>query len=95
LTRERAKELLPVLTAWANGEVVQLKPKTAKTWVDVEKDAYLEFRADHDWRIKPKAREFVIFETNQGVLFAADKGSNYAFPVDCKAIIHVREVLDE
>lgn len=58
MTREKVKELLPVMQAYANGEVIQFCRKTPEPhWVDVQSDDLLEFREDaSQYRIKPEPK---------------------------------------
>lgn len=61
MTREHAEELLPIITAFANGEEVQLNigSLTKPLW---ETKYNLDFSGKPDqYRIKPKPREFVLF----------------------------------
>ena len=52
MNRDKAKQLLPVISAFANGESIQLFDRCMKEWVDVEDP---EFRMDAgQYRIKPK-----------------------------------------
>ena len=58
MTREKVKELLPVMQAYANGEVIQFCHKTPEPhWVDVQSDDLIEFREDASrYRIKPEPK---------------------------------------
>lgn len=58
MTREKVKELLPVMQAYANGEVIQFCRKTPEPhWVDVQSDDLIEFREDaSQYRIKPEPK---------------------------------------
>ena len=58
MTREKVKELLPVLDAYANGEVIQFCRKTPEPhWVDVQSNDLIEFREDaSQYRIKPEPK---------------------------------------
>ena len=58
MTREKVKELLPVMQAYANGEVIQFCRKTPEPhWVDVKPDDLIEFREDAiNYRIKPEPK---------------------------------------
>ena len=55
MNRDRAKELLPIIEAFANGEEVEIRHANCRTWVDV---TATNFTNDNEYRIKPKAREF-------------------------------------
>lgn len=90
MNRERAKELLPIITAFANGEVIQEKIGT-KDWYDHETP---DFEVDgYEWRIKPKPREFYVCWDNDD-----EPEDAYTEPNERKAnkydnYIKVREVL--
>ena len=59
MTREQAKELLPILQAWAEGKEVELKTKEGSEWSILKEDdmQYIDFKKC-DLRIKPKYRPF-------------------------------------
>jgi len=65
MTREKAKELLPIITAWANGEAIQIK--TGSVWAEPHSP---QFDCDpSDYRIKPKPRkplECWVFVSTEG-----------------------------
>jgi len=97
MTRERAKELLPMLQAFAEGKVVQWSRNGGGDWkiaVDVISFEYV----DHMCRIKPESREWYIakdLDTKELTIYPTE-GSL----VDCIGlssaveIIKVKEVLD-
>ena len=59
MTRETAKALLPIITAWANGEDIQVK--SSDVWRDMDPDRDYTFDSDkRNYRIKPKPREWWI-----------------------------------
>lgn len=57
MNRVRAKTLLPIIEAYANGETIQ-RYVLSREWEDVITGA--PFDDDVDYRIKPKLREFWI-----------------------------------
>jgi hypothetical protein len=64
-TREQVKELLPILSAYVEGKVIQLKHKDA--WLDVAPNTELSFNNDPaTYRIKPepvtRTRPFTLDE---------------------------------
>lgn len=64
-TQKQAKQLLPVFTAWANGEAIQRCSQfdKDKTWKDVCPDDSVSFSRDHKlYRIKPKVININGFE---------------------------------
>ena len=62
MTREEAKELLPIIQAWAEGKSIQYQTDS-KSWSDITKDLY---PCNHPslYRIKPepKYRPFKSYE---------------------------------
>lgn len=54
MTREEAKELLPIIQAWAEGKSIQYQTDS-KSWSDITKDLY---PCNHPslYRIKPKLK---------------------------------------
>lgn len=60
MTREKAKELLPIIQAWTEGKKIQFKSRSGR-WVDLEENEGLSFvYSPSDYRIKsePKYRTF-------------------------------------
>ena len=59
MTREQAKELLPILQAFAEGKEVEIKTKEGSEWQILKENdmQYIDFRKC-DLRIKPKYRPF-------------------------------------
>ena len=62
MTREEAKELLPIIQAYAEGKVIQYRNKgrstwhNTTTWYDLDCDEF-NFDCDmHHYRIKPKLK---------------------------------------
>lgn len=57
MTPERAKELLPIITAFANGETIQMKT-AAGNWATHNDYGWLSLV---EYRIKPKVPEYRLF----------------------------------
>ena len=56
MTREKAKELLPIIRAWTEGKEIQIKSCSGK-WIDIKKNEELNFMySPSDYRIKPKPK---------------------------------------
>lgn len=51
MTREEAKQLLPVIQAYAEGKEVQYYYKNGETWCGIEEPS---FNPDSEWRVKPE-----------------------------------------
>ena len=64
MTPERAKELLPIITAFANGETVQWRRDWGASpteWRDYNVQQGPSFTSLVAWRIKPKVPEYRLF----------------------------------
>jgi len=96
MNRERAAELLPIITAFANGEDIQNRHiNNNDFWRDAI-DIELLFDIEYiEWRIKPKPREFWIDKTVIPKLL--DGSCTQAYITSCSqsgdAFIHVIEVI--
>ena len=56
MTREQAKELLPIIQAYAEGEIIQYK-NFLDEWTDIEENEGLSFICPpSDYRIKPQSK---------------------------------------
>ena len=56
MTREEAKELLPVIKAFADGKEIQYR-NSFNEWIDIKKNEGLSFiKTPLDYRIKPESR---------------------------------------
>lgn len=96
MTRDRAKALLPIIAAYANGETIQ---EWIKRWPDCENPKWIDIdfppfgNASKVFRIKPKPREWWIvgdyaFLTQNEALDYADR----RFPPTTPPLpIHVTE----
>jgi len=62
LNRERAKELLPIIEAFANGEDIQARRDAVSNWLTMHTET--AFPDDFEYRIKPKPREFWIADVS-------------------------------
>lgn len=69
MNRERAKELLPIITAFANGETVEYRLNPKNTWSGQAHNSY-SFDCDGDYRIKPKEYWVNVFKRNDGSFWA-------------------------
>ena len=64
MTREQAKELLPIIQAFAEGEIIQYK-NFLDEWTDIEENEGLSFIClPSDYRIKPQPK-YRPFETKE------------------------------
>ena len=65
MTREKIKELLPVLQAYAEGKEIQYKLSPTDNWWTCEKCENITFQDDIEYRIKPEEELYTI-EQNAG-----------------------------
>lgn len=90
MNRERAKELLPIIEAYSNGETIQ-RYVLARKWEDVITGT--PFDDDVDYRIKPKKpREYNICPSSCMIQYISGESQ---WTGDDGEWIKVREVLDE
>ena len=104
MTPERAKELLPVIEAFANGETVQfydgetVQFYDGDEWCDVGKEGLDAETLGDDglkYRIKPKPREFWMNLYSDGCVIAyGTKEAAEQHRGDRAVIIKVREVCE-
>ena len=67
MTREQAKELLPIIQAYAEGEIIQYK-NFLDEWTDIKENEGLSFICPpSDYRIKPQPK-YRPFETEEECL---------------------------
>lgn len=108
MTREQAKELLPIIQAYSEGKIIQTRYKTdshlPKAWIDHLRDDELKFDLvsfKHiDYRIKPEPREFWLVDSTCGDI--CDRGSKGFQGFHVYTIkqytplkqIHVKEIID-
>lgn len=64
MNRERAKELLPIIQAFAEGKDAQWKDQSEPTWNDSRDDE--SFIGNYDYRIKPEPFECWVNIYNTG-----------------------------
>lgn len=58
MDRKTAKELLPVIKAYAEGKVIQMKSSNLNKWEDAVSPAFT--LPTNNYRIKPEPREFYM-----------------------------------
>ena len=90
--------MLPIFTAYANGEEIQFKGKDCDAWSNAGN--HPSFHSNLEWRIKPKPREFSIATSTAknnhhgpGVIQVSE--GRLPKTSDVWDIIHVREIIDE
>lgn len=90
MTRDQAKELLPIIGAYSRGETIETR-RPDGVWETVPTDFDMNFMCSPcSYRIKPKPREFWIVTTHKNlppsVFFNHPTGTDF---LEC---IHVKEV---
>ncbi len=83
---ERAKELLPVIRAFADGQDIQARSFGSKNWGDMNCPVWA---AGNEYRIKPKPREFWLRGDDN-----LRDGSWHVVPGSGMGAIKVREVME-
>jgi len=89
MNRERAKELLPIIQAFAEGKDIQWRNTTGEEWQSTTGN--LSFFDNWCYRIKPEPREFWIHKRFSIAYNEEDIGPN---PEDDDQFIKVREVIE-
>lgn len=94
MTRTRAKELLPVIQAFAEGKEIETQVEGSGPWVPNSSPAW----ANRDeYRIKPEPRAYYIVSTNTtGYHTFSNESAAFSFAANqCQKpeIIKVQEVL--
>lgn len=68
MTPERAKELLPVITAFAEGKTIQFKTKQSNVWTDSIKNVSFD-NSSAIYRVKPEKVQkisYLVVNRNNG-----------------------------
>ena len=60
MDRERAKELLPIIEAYANGADIECRYANSELW----RTEVPEFASGTEYRIKPEPREWWVYDDN-------------------------------
>ena len=87
MTQEKAKELLPIIMAFAKGEQIQGRRLNNHVWKDME-DSDFSWPSSN-YRIKPKPREFYLYRDKNDFAVSAYPPSS-----EWKEIIRVREIIE-
>lgn len=70
MTRENAKDYLPLVKAMAEGKSIQMKKLKADGWIDFHADENISFDLPADqYRIKPEPRVIWVNEYTDGCLY--------------------------
>ena len=92
MDRKRAKELLPIIQAFADGKDVEFSNRDGdwESFVVGEDSFNLSF--DNKWRIKPEPREWYV-ALDTGDPYECTAFSNMPDPA-IGDVVHVREVIE-
>jgi hypothetical protein len=91
MTRETAKKLLPVIEAYANGEIIEYGSAGFNRWTEVE---FATFDEKFDYRIKPKPLELWLnVYPNRVTGVHPSQESAYQNCLPGGRTVHMREVV--
>ena len=87
MTREEAKELLPIIQAFAEGKQIQVKSKNE--WFEIGNEIYLS-ESTSDYRIKPEPK-YRPFKTQEECWQEMHKHPDFGWVVakDSKIMYHI------
>ena len=75
MTRENAKKLLPIIAAYAEGKVIQMKFARADKWKDINEPTF-DFAPGH-YRIKPEPRIFnAVIDPDSSVMVVRESATD-------------------
>lgn len=89
MNREEAKELLPIIQAFAEGETIQVKMPSDNGWREVSDPSFTSL--PQFYRIKPEPREFYL---NLYTCQISKSGCDLTYIKNPDEIIKVREVIE-
>ena len=95
MTKEEAKELLPIIQAYAEGKKIQYR-NYSDEWIDVKENERLSFtRLPSDYRIKPEPK-FRPFKSQEECWQEMHKHPDFGWVAaqDSKVIYHINIVGD-
>ncbi len=58
MTREQAKDLLPIIQAFAEGKIIEFRNKSFKEWVEIENPSFDPTITNYRIKPEPKYRPF-------------------------------------
>ncbi len=101
MNRERAKELLPIIEAYAKGKDIQFRliedgPHIENDWLELPKNEMViqTFPAnDYEYRVKPKPREFFVL-IGEGSATIKGVFKTWRNPPPGHELFKVREVIE-
>lgn len=96
MNRDRARELLPIIQAYADGKTIEVR-ESSSNWITSNVPGFQNYA---EYRIKPEAREYTLespaksYDLPIGCLLAFPLGSDYMHSERTGNTIKVREVLE-
>ena len=91
MTREEAKELLPIIKAFAEGKEIQYRTCPDK-WVDIEENERVNFTSPpSDYRIKPKPK-YRPFKNQEECWQEMHKHSDFGWVKFCNSICFIQNI---
>ena len=96
MTREQAKELLPILKAYSEGKTIQIKSRQGNdTWGDVPDPNFCSSLDTWEYRIKPEPRTFKIAVSKDPKYKDELAREGYMYNYPGWEFIEVKEILPE
>ena len=91
MTREEAKERLPIIKAFAEGKEIQYRTCPDK-WVDIEENERVNFTSPpSDYRIKPKPK-YRPFKTKEECWDEMHKHPDFGWVKFCNSICFIQNI---
>ena len=90
MTREEAKEMLPIIQAFAEGKEIQYR-NSFNEWIDIKKNEGLSFiKTPLDYRIKPES-QYRPFKTQEECWNEMHKHPDFGWVIakDSKIMYHI------
>lgn len=95
MTREQAKELLPIIQAFAEGKKIQYRNHSDE-WIDIKENEGLSFISHpSDYRIKPEPK-YRPFETKEECWNEMHKHPDFGWVVtkNCRVMYHIDSIFN-
>ena len=93
MNRERCKELLPIIQAFAEGKTVQFQQIGMTGWMDDGDD--VSFEISGEYRIKPEARVVFLYDSKGDPTDVWLGGWPTENTIKQEGLVKFREVLDD
>ena len=92
MLREEAKEMLPIIQAWAEGKAIQFRMKGTVEWIDYQEDE-LRLSSLYHYRVKPETN-YRPFKTQEECWSEMHKHPDFGWVVtkNCRVVYHIDSV---